>query len=257
MYRAFFVLLFAAVFLSACTSDNVTVDSSLQPYFDSAGVKGAFGMFDNGHGHFTIYNLSRFSDSFYTPGATFEILMSLVAVQTGVAKDEKALEQWFRDTTASGTRGFMELGNQKLAHDTLRKWVDSLQYGNKNMGSKDTVSLFWTDGRLRINCDEQLGLLKKLYFNQLPFFERTQGIVRQMMPTESNSAYRFAFKTAQSTMENGHAIGWVLGWVEENKHPYFFVLNLESADPAKDLQKTGLVIAKQVLRQLGLFTGKK
>jgi beta-lactamase class D len=110
---------------------------------------------------------------------------------------------------------------------------------------------------LKINSDEQLGLLKKLYFNQLPFFERTQAIVRRMMPGERNSAYRFAYKTAQGHMENGHSVGWVMGWVEENKHPYFFVLNLESTDPAKDLQQTGLVIAKQILRQLGLFAGKK
>ena len=240
-------------------------------------------MFDNGHGHFTIYNLSRYSDSFYTPGASFEILMSLVAVQTGVAKDEnssisesldsmqailhvpgpRSLQECFRDTSATGRLGFMELGVQRLAHDTLKKWVDSLQYGNKRMSRKDSAGvfredeMFWDDGALQINSDEQLGLLKKLYFNQLPFFERTQGIVRRMMPAESNSAYRFTYKTAQATTDNGHAVGWVMGWVEENKHPYFFVLNLESADPTKDLRRTGLVIAKEILQDLGLFKGKK
>ncbi len=240
MYRALFVLLLFPVVFFGCTSNNVTVDNSLQRYFDSAGVKGDFGMFDNGHGHFTIYNLSRYSDSFYTPGATFDILESLVAVQTGVEKVDSA---------------FHDLSN-RIGKDTLRKWIDTLAYGNKAIGS-DTSTTFWKDGRLRINSDQQLGLLKKLYFNQLPFFERTQTIVRRMMPMESNSSYMFAYKTAQGTMENGHAIGWVMGWVEENKHPYFFVLNLESADPAKDLQQTGLVIAKGILQQLGFFTGKK
>jgi beta-lactamase class D len=253
------------------------VDDSLQSYFDSAGVKGAFGMFDNGHGHFTICNLPRYSDSFYSPGATFDILMSLVAIQTGVLKDDRSsigqvldsiqgilkvegphtLGQCFRDTTSSGSLGFMELGTQELSHDTLKKWIDSLQYGNKNIGSRDTMSFFWEDNKLMINCDEQLGLLKKLYFNQLPFFARTQEIVRKMMSSESNSIYRLSYKTADGKKEDGHVTGWVMGWEEENKHPYFFVLNLESADTTRDLRQTGLVIVKKILRQEGFFEGKK
>jgi beta-lactamase class D len=270
MSRAVFVFLLFPVLFYACSPNNVTVDGSLQRYFDSAGVKGAFGMFDNGHGHFTICNLSRYSDSFYTPGATFDILMSLVAIQTGIKKDDLAASdtwipenrvlgipvnfgQEFRDTGGYNQLAFIIL-SENLQRDTLKRWIDSLQYGNKKVG--DSLE-FWQDDALKINCDEQLGLLKKLYFNQLPFFERTQEIVRRMMPAESNSVYRLTYKTALGRMEDGHAIGWVMGWVEENKHPYFFVVNLESADTTKDLRRTGLVIAKNILREEGFFEGKK
>jgi beta-lactamase class D len=270
MLRAVFALLVFPVLFFACSPNNVTVDDSLQQYFDSAGVKGAFGMFDNGHGHFTIYNLRRYSDSFYTPGATFDILQSLVAIQMGVKKDDSAVSdtwiqenrilgipvnfgQEFRDTGSFNKLAFIIL-SEDLKRDTLKKWIDSLQYGNSKIG--DSLE-FWQDDRLKINCDEQLGLLKKLYFNQLPFFERTQQIVRRMMTSESNSVYRLFYKTAQGKKEDGHGIGWVMGWVEENKHPYFFVVNLESADPAKDLRQTGLVIAKNILQQQGFFEGKK
>jgi beta-lactamase class D len=172
-------------------------------------------------------------------------------------KGPHTLGECFRDTSASGRLGFVELGTLRMERDTLKKWIDSLQYGNKNIGSKDTMSIFWEDNQLKINCDEQLGLLKKLYFNQLPFMDRTQEIVRRMMPAESNSVYRLSYKTAQGGKEDGHGIGWVTGWVEENKHPYFFVVNLESADTTKDLRQTGLVIAKKILQQLGFFEGKK
>ena len=143
----------------------------------------------------------------------------------------------------------------RIGKDTLKKWIDSLQYGNRYIGADTTA--FWHNNYLKINADEQLGLLKKLYFNQLPFFQRTQEIVRRMMPAENNSSYRLTYKTAQGTKEDGHAIGWVMGWVEENKHPYFFVVNLESADPNKDLGAAGLTIAKGILQQLGFFQGKK
>jgi beta-lactamase class D len=246
---------------TACSSGNVTVDNSLQRYFDSAGVQGSFGLFDNGQGHFTIYNLPRYRDSLYQPGATFDILLSLIAVQTGVAKDDTAslrpaltLGKAFRGSDDSSLTGFQALV-ARIGKDTLKKWIDSLQYGNKNIGV-DTAA-FWHDNTLKINADEQLGLLKKLYFDQLPFFQRTQAIVRRMMPAENNSSYRLTYKTAQGTKEDGHAIGWVMGWVEENKHPYFFVVNLESADPNKDLGTAGLTIAKGILQQLGFFQGKK
>jgi beta-lactamase class D len=256
-----FAFLIGSFLLTACSSGNVTADDSLQRYFDSAGVKGSFGLFDNGQGHFTIYNLSRYRDSLYQPGATFDILMSLIAIQTGVVKDDTSsltpaltLGKAFRGRGDSSLMGFQVLG-ARLGKDTLKKWIDSLQYGNKYMGADTTA--FWTNNYLKINADEQLGLLKKLYFDQLPFFQRTQEIVRRMMPAENNSSYRLTYKVAQGTKEDGHAIGWVMGWVEENKHPYFFVVNLESADPNKDLGTAGLAIAKSILQQQGFFQGKK
>src|SRR5579872_5210141 len=62
-FRFPFALLLIPILFAACSQNNVTVDDSLGKYFDSAGVKGSFGMFDNGQGHFTICNLPRFRDS--------------------------------------------------------------------------------------------------------------------------------------------------------------------------------------------------
>jgi beta-lactamase class D len=162
--------------------------------------------------------------------------------------------QCFRDTSVAGRVGFQQLSS-RLGKDTLKKWIDSLRYGNQQMG-RDTTD-FWFDNSLKINSDEQLGLLKKLYFDQLPFYPRPQLIVRRMMSGETNSNYQLRYKLARGINENGHAIGWVMGWVEENKHPYFFVVNLESADPQKDLGAAGLSIARGILQQLGFFQGKK
>jgi beta-lactamase class D len=269
MLRSFVALLILPFFFIACSPNNVTVDNSLQRYFDSAGVTGSFGFFDNGQGHFTIYNLSRYRDSLYQPGASFDILQSLIAIQSGVVKDDST------DIAAGITLGeafgspsfrretfdvfpqytFFQALASRIGKDTLKKWIDSLRYGNQQIGSG--TSAFWIDNSLKINTDEQLGLLKKLYFDQLPFYQRPQAIVRRMMQAESNSNYQLRYKLAQGTAENGHAIGWVMGWVEENKHPYFFVVNLESTDPKKDLGTAGLTIAKNILRQLGFFQGKK
>ncbi len=251
MPKPFLISLLILLFFAACSTNNVTVDNSLQRYFDSAGVKGSFGFFDNGQGHFTIYNLSRYRDSAYQPAATFDIVQSLIALQTGVVKDDTSLRQAFQ----SGYQTiFTDLAG-RLGKDTLRKWIDSLHYGNRDMGGPPDS--FWLNNHLKITSDEQLGLIKKLYFGQLPFFNRPQKLVCGMMPLESNSNYQLVYKTGHGVKENGQTIGWILGWVEENKHPYFFVLNMETADSTKDLTTTGLHIVKSILKPMGFFEGKK
>ncbi len=271
------VFVIIALIFTACSTNNVTVDDSLKQYFDSAGVRGDFGLFDNGQGHFTLYNLARFRDSEYIPGATFDIVQSLVAIQTGVARDEHTpvlgsdsmivdrvhprmaaprmtLSQAFRAGGDSDNLGFRDLA-RLLGHDTLKKWIDSLRYGNKDMGG--SADSFWLTGSLKINSDEQLGLIKKLYFGQLPFYRRSQEAVRSMMLTESNSNYKLVYKTGGARPSGGPAVGWVVGWVEENKHPYFFVLNLESDRADADLAGIGLELVKKLLRPMGFFEGKK
>jgi len=256
MIKTFLAVMMAALLLAGCSQGNVTEDDSLKQYFDAAGVDGSFGMFDNGQGHFTIYNLRRYRDSSYLPAETFDIVQSLIGVQTGVVKDDSAvisgtitLREAFRNGT---TAAFQDL-SRRIGKDTLKKWIDSLGYGNKDMGSDS----FWMDNHLTIKPDEQLGFVKKLYFDQLPFFPRSQKVVRQMMLMENNSNYQLSYKTGTGIRKDGHTLTWCLGWIEENKHPYFFVLTLDKAGAGSDLGPAGLRILKNILKQQGFFQGKK
>src|ERR1041385_4770486 len=104
MFRSVLALLLISLVFAGCSTNNVTVDDSLKSYFDSAGVHGDFGLYDNQHGHFTIYNLKRFRDSAYAPGETFNIVQALIALQTGVAANENSVlvhaHGYFEDDTA-------------------------------------------------------------------------------------------------------------------------------------------------------------
>src|SRR6476659_6673722 len=86
--------LFAATLLSACTQSNVDVNTDLKKYFDSNQVTGCFGMFDNAHGSFNIYNLPRYRDSAYLPASTFKIINSLIGLQTGIISNENMVIKW-------------------------------------------------------------------------------------------------------------------------------------------------------------------
>ena len=76
------------------------------------------------------------------------------------------------------------------------------------------------------------------------------------MLRESNANYRLSYKTGLGNSENGNAIGWVVGWIEENNHPYPFVLNVEG--PANmDMINIRMNILKGALKQMGFLEGKK
>jgi beta-lactamase class D len=267
--RRFVIPVLLMFVLSGCSSNNVTEDKSLKIYFDSAGVTGCFGLLDNAENSFIIYNLPRYRDSAYTPASTFKIVNSLIGLQTGIITDENMVikwdgikrwnEEWNKDLTmkeafaVSAVPWYQELA-RRIGRDTMKRWIDSLGYGNRDISGP--IDSFWLNNHLKIKPDEELGLVKKLYFDQLPFFKRTQDIVQSVMLREQNSNYKLYYKTGFGILENGHELGWVLGWIEENRHPYFFVLNIES--PQKErVAKVRLNLLRDLLAHLGFFNGKK
>ena len=260
--------LFTATLLSACTQSNVDVNSDLKQYFDSNHVTGCFGMFDNAHGEFTIYNLPRYRDSAYLPASTFKIVNSLIGLQTGVISNEnmvipwdsvvRSVPAWNKDLTMeqafklSAVPYYQEVA-RRIGKDTMQQWLDSLHYGTEKIKSR--IDTFWLDNSLKIKSDEQLGLAKKLYFGQLPFDKRPQAIVKKIMLQENNSNYQLSYKTGWGYTENGNALGWVVGWIEENIHVYFFVLNIEG--PHNTDPNVRMNILKGILNHEGFMKGKK
>src|SRR6476469_333658 len=92
--RKWYVLIVLVLGIGACSPNNVTIDNSLQKNFDDNNVKGTFGIYNNGSGQFTIYNLPRFKDSAYLPASTFKIVNSLIGLETGRITDEKMVIKW-------------------------------------------------------------------------------------------------------------------------------------------------------------------
>lgn len=227
-------------------------------------------MLNNGTGEFTIYNLDRYKDSAYLPASTFKIVNSLIGLQTGVISDTQMIIKWDsivrpvaawnKDLTmaqafkASAVPYYQEVA-RRIGKDTMQFWLDSLHYGTAKI--KTSIDSFWLDNSLKITPDEQLGLMKKLYFDQLPFYTTYQDMVKRVMLFEDTPAYRLSYKTGWGQRENGNQLGWVVGWIEENRHPYFFVLNIESKDKNFDMATIRMKILKGILNQLGFMQGKK
>jgi beta-lactamase class D len=253
--------------LLACSPNNVKEDNSLKKYFDENKVTGCFALLNNSTGKFTVYNLKRYRDSSYLPASTFKIVNSLIGLQTGkIINDSMVIKwdgvkrrpEWNKDLTmyeafrVSAVNYYQEVA-RRIGKDTLQFWLDSLGYGTKKITT--AVDSFWLDNSLKVTPDEQLGLVKKLYFNQLPFFKTYQQMVKNAMLFENNTNYKLSYKTGWGFTEKDHSLGWIVGWVEENKHPYFFVLNIESSDPDFDMGKVRMKMLKDILKELGFLEG--
>lgn len=156
--------LLVGTLLAACSPNNVTVDDSLKKIFDANKVTGCFGLFDNGQGRFTIYNLPRFSDSAYLPASTFKIVNSLIGVETGAVQDTNSVIPW--DTTKvfscpecnadltmyqafrlSCVPWYRELA-RRIGVQQMQKKLDTLGYGQhdkkKSTSAKTSTAFGWT-----------------------------------------------------------------------------------------------------------------
>lgn len=257
--------------IASCSPNNVKEDDGLKKYFDENKVTGCFALMNNGTGKFTVYNLPRYRDSAYVPASTFKIVNSLIGLQTGVITSdtmvikwdgvERRVKEWNKDLTmyeafrVSAVPYYQEVA-RRIGKDTMQSWLDTLKYGTKKITS--AIDTFWLDNSLKITPDEELGLVKRLYFKQLPFFPTYQEKVKHAMLFEDNPSYRLGYKTGWSGWDEktGKHIGWLVGWIEENEHPYFFVLNIESRDRNFDMGPVRLKIVKDILKDLGFFEGK-
>ena len=184
----FLFLISYSLFLFSCSANRAEIDNSLKKYFDENKVEGCFTMLSNSSGKVTVYNM-QLDTMRFLPASTFKIVNSLIGLETGVISDEKMIikwdglkrwnDDWNKDLTmteafkVSSVPYYQEVA-RRIGKDTMQHWLDTLNYGTKKITSK--IDSFWLDNSLKISPDEQLGLVKKLYFDQLPFQKRAQQI---------------------------------------------------------------------------------
>jgi beta-lactamase class D len=81
-------------------------------------------------------------------------------------------------------------------------------------------------------------------------------MVKKLMLQTANANYKLSYKIGISLKKNGKAVAWIVGWIEENKHPYFFVLQAEGAAD-NDLKTASMTVLGKILKSQGFFEGKR
>ena len=154
-------------------------------------------------------------------------------------------ENWVRDTESGA---LVRIDKDVDYNKVQRKRKELI---DKKIGND--ISSFWLNDTLTISPDEQLGLIKRLYFKQHPFRASVQEQVKKMMLVVNNAQYQLAYQQGKIVRGNKQQ-AWLVGWIEENRHVYPFVLSFDAALDA-DTDAIGKKLSEDILRDLGFFKG--
>lgn len=250
------LLLCLSIFtLVSCRDARIHEHQDWAKFYEAEGIKSAgIILRDQSHDAVHFYNLNH-DTAHKMPASTFKIMLSLVALELGIVQDDKFIiplngdssgrADWDKDLTlreafeVSSEPYFKEVA-RRIGKERLQHFLDTVRYGNKTMG--DSVATCWTDNSLQISADEQVGFIRKMYFNQLPFTDRTQRIVRSLMLRENENGRKLYYKTGWGSTDSEQLL-WVVGFAEyevkmkedsramnksdERNYVYFFAQNFE------------------------------
>jgi beta-lactamase class D len=190
-----------------------------------------------------VYDEAR-SRKRYPPASTFKIPHAVFALDAGAVRDEfqifkwdgthRDIESWNHDQDLrSSMRYSVVWVYQRFAREIgierEGQYLRKINYGNADPSGADP---FWVEGNLSISAEEQIGFLRRLYRNDLPFRVEHQRLVKDIMIVEAGRDWILRAKTGWSGK-----IGWWIGWVEWPTGPVFFALNIDTPKRSEDLPK--------------------
>lgn len=224
-------------------------------------------------GCFVLYNLT--DDSYIkfneekcskrvSPCSTFKIPNSLIALETGVLKDENTLYKWDgkersypdwnRDHTLASAIKFSVVWYYQQAaslvgEKRMQEYLKRIDYGNKDMSSGLTG--FWLNKSLLISPNEQVQFLTKLYRNELPFDRKNTETVKKIIVQKKQGDFIFSGKTGTAMEDGKTTLGWFVGYIRKDGKEYVFAVNIEGKDGASGVKAREISV--EVLKSLGLF----
>jgi beta-lactamase class D len=261
LFVFFFIVMFAVPFVAS--AEEIIVKDELLEVMSKNGVDGAFVGYDVKTDRLILVNVQRARQRL-NPASTFKIANSLIALETGVVRDENEIipyrsdappliKEWARDMSM---REAIKLSNVPIYQELARRiglaryheWLTHLSYGNAEIGS--VVDRFWLDGPLAISAVEEAHFVAKLAQRKLPLSRRAQDIVCDILKYETAKDYTLFAKTGWCRSCRPQ-IGWWVGWVQRHETVFAFALNIDVVGP-EDLEKR-IAVAKDILSKLGVI----
>ncbi len=247
----------------AWEGEHSAVAEDLDGIFSDEGVEGVIVVHDLRSGA-TLRSDDARAARRVTPASTFKILNALIALETGVVTGpsdtirwdgvDRGSDAWNRDHDlssafrASAVWYFQELA-RRIGRERMESWVRRVGYGNTEVSGD--ITRFWLDGPLAISPDEQIGFLRRLRADELPFSTRSMDVVRELMVLERNDDWTLRGKTGWARAGLVDEL-WFVGWVDRGEDAAFFVIEFENRTPNRDLSTMRERIYRRALTQLGL-----
>ncbi len=262
--RAAFGVSLGALTVMACGRDpsaaGATGRADLEAIFAENGVAGTFALYDMDH--LTLINAER-AQTRLVPASTFKIANTIIALETGVVKDENEIipyggrpqpfKTWEKDMpmreaiALSAVPIYQELA-RRIGLERYGEWLARLDFGNRQTGT--IVDTFWLDGPLEISAVEEARFAAQLAQQKLDASSRSQSIARDIIRLESRDGKVLYGKTGWRFSSTPN-LGWWTGWVEQNGKISAFSLNIDM--PAATDAPKRVAIGKTMLTKLGVL----
>ena len=246
----------------AALAADSTERADLEAVFAENGVAGTFVLYDVATDHLTLINAGRAGRRF-VPASTFKIANKIIALETGVVKDENEIipyggrpqpfKTWEKDMSMreaialSAVPIYQELA-RRIGLERYREWLPRLDFRNRQTGT--IVDTFWLDGPLEISAVEEARFVARLAQQKLDASIRSQSIARDIIRLESRDGKILYGKTGWRFSSTPN-LGWWTGWVEQNGKISAFSLNIDM--PAAADAPKRIAVGKTMLSKLGVL----
>lgn len=206
------------IFLSGCATLSpssvppaVVERPDLAHVFRDAGTEGTLIVHDLRKNTALVVNPQRAAMS-YPTASTFKVLNSLIALEVGAVRDvDTEIFKWSGKTLPlippecnadiplraafkySCVPVYQELA-RRIGPEHYDHYLNLTGYGNQRRGN-GPIDQFWLDGTLQITAKQQIGFIKRLITEDLPFSPRTFSLLKDIMILENTPEYVLRAKT--------------------------------------------------------------
>ena len=202
------------------------------------------------------------------PASTFKIPNSIIALETGIIKNDSAIfkwngekrrfKRWEEDLTfkkafqVSCVPCYQEIA-RKVGVKRMKKYLRKLDYKGMVFDTL-TIDNFWLEGKSKFSQMQQIDFLERLYFSKLPISKKTENIMKDIMQIEKTENYILSGKTGLSSIEEKYN-GWFVGYVETKSNVYFFATNVIPTDGLNvdDFISSRINVTKNALKQMNIM----
>ena len=191
-----------------------------------------------------VFNPQR-AQQRYSPASTYKIPHTLFALDAELVRDEFQIFPWdgvprsfaahnqnqtLRSAMRHSAVWVYEGFARQLGEGKATRYLQKIAYGNATAHTQ--TGDYWIDGDLAISAYEQVGFLRQLYHNALPFKLADQRLTKDVLLGQAEDDWILRAKTGWQ----GH-YGWWVGWVEKPEGAVFFALNIDTPNRMDDLYK--------------------
>lgn len=220
-------------------------------YFDE--ITGCAVFYNDATHEFQVYN-KELCEIQTSPCSTFKIISTLMGLESKVVDVNTTMgyngsiypiEAWNTDLTlpeafSSSCVWYYKKVIDKLGPNEVQKYLDQLQYGNKDISEWNGSSVnslpelrgFWLGSSLKISPMEQVAILANIFEGKTAFAKDNIDILKDIMLAESNDMVKIYGKTGTgkdlATGKNNNA--WFVGMAETKDDVYYFAVRLDESD---------------------------